>query len=1440
MALALLLSLLAFDSTGATLLSSTRFGVGTDGAIGLALNYNAQPVEVGPPNDDFVNAEVLNGNAGSVGGTNAGATLEAGEPQHMDFTTSKSVWYKWQAPAENVAVNFDTFGSGINTVLAIYTGSSLSDLTQVANDNDADDDNTTSRAPFHAVANTTYYIAVASFNNNSAGGNLALNWSATPEPIFTQTASHRLVYEKDHQIYIVNTDGTSPTNLSRNTADEINPDWTPDASKVLFNSDRNGTLSTYAMNADGSDAQVIGGASKGPVLSPDGTRIAYIGPGTPEGIEALYVMNADGSNQTRLTFAAGLATDPVWSPDSSLISYRLVQSIFSEIHIISPNGAGDHSIAGSGRYFDVTWSRDSSKITYTNRTDGEIYIVAADGSVSPANLTNNLPGFDTNPVWSSDGSQIAFLSDRDSANGNSELFLMNADGSNQRRVTNDGLSKREVSWSPDNLRIAYIGQSGDGEGIYAVNTDGTFLSRLTTTDARHAHIRWEPIIAPPPATAELTVWGVTNPRYVAAGSQVTYTFYLFNYGPSVATDATFTGQFPAGVTLNSINDNGGGGTCSGTPGSASFNCTFPTFNVYETKMVNVTATSAVAGAPYTPVATNFNLTSTTLENNTSDNSGTIEFLIAAPALPAPTPGPTDEEQFAYMKFDPATSQSDIFRQRVDGAELLNLTNDSTNKASFLWSPDGSRMAVLRYDYPNLVTSLSVMNADGSNVQVLTNVSNEYIDNYVWSPDGSKLVFNARPYAGDNSTTSDIYVINADGTNRINLTGGDGYNTDAKWSPDGTRISYQRSQYNPDNTQLHDLYVMNANGTNRIKIPHADGVNDSAGVWSPNGSRLAFTRYATDQVPNLYTVQADGSNLLRLTNDANSNDGYPQWSPNGSKLLFSSYRPDSSALEVVNADGSGRTIIFSPPPDGTSFNVGNERWSPDSTKVMYQTCDGECQHEGIYIVNADGTGRYQIGEDREQNIFADWSPDGSRLAFTTNRNGVSRINVVKVDGTGRVEVPGQSGFYGTPKWRPRPQPNTPAGTNVTVTQGTVSVTFSNVTTAGTTTVTPIDPNSLTGVPGEYVINANSLAFEIHTTATYTGPITIGFQVPGITNPSTFSTLRVLHGEPPPVPNFVDRTVLSPNTPAPDFATRTIYARVTSLSPFVIAERVSDTTPPATTVTLNAQPNAAGWHKANVTVTLTATDNAGGSGVQSITYSASGAQAIAQTIINGSTATIPVTTEGTTTITYRAKDVTGNVESIKTITIKLDKTAPVINITSPTAQTYTIGQAVTTSFSCADATSGAATCVGTTTNGAALNIASVGAKTFTVNATDVAGNTAQKSVNYTVAYGVNLLFDQTKANKSGSTIPIKLELVNAAGVNQSASSILVSALSVVRVSDNAPGALAAPGNSNPDLDFKYASGSYQFNLKTTGYATGTYLLSFKAGNDPVIHTVQFQLK
>jgi hypothetical protein len=114
--------------------------------------------------------------------------------------------------------------------------------------------------------------------------------------------------------------------------------------------------------------------------------------------------------------------------------------------------------------------------------------------------------------------------------------------------------------------------------------------------------------------------------------------------------------------------------------------------------------------------------------------------------------------------------------------------------------------------------------------------------------------------------------------------------------------------------------------------------------------------------------------------------------------------------------------------------------------------------------------------------------------------------------------------------------------------------------------------------------------------------------------------------------------------------------------------------------------------------------------------------------------------------------------------------------------------------------------------------------------------------TPSYGVCLLYDPTKAKKSGSTYPIQIQLCDAAGHNLSSPSIVVHAVGVTQVSTNAPGTLDDAGNSDPDFDFRYDAtlAGYVFNLKTTGFSTGTYAINFTAGADPAIHSAKFQIK
>src|SRR5882672_560820 len=185
------------------------------------------PTPSPPPNDSFANAQVVSSCSGSVTGTNIAATKEAGEPNNPDSPTStRSVWYRWQAPSTGSAT-IDTHGSDFDTVLAVYTGSSVNALTLVANNDDAvPNSDLTSTVTFSATQGTIYRIAVNGFDNSSNGGdtgNITLNWTAAgcTSPTVQLSASSYSVGEGagSAQITVTRSDTSGAATVDYRTTD---------------------------------------------------------------------------------------------------------------------------------------------------------------------------------------------------------------------------------------------------------------------------------------------------------------------------------------------------------------------------------------------------------------------------------------------------------------------------------------------------------------------------------------------------------------------------------------------------------------------------------------------------------------------------------------------------------------------------------------------------------------------------------------------------------------------------------------------------------------------------------------------------------------------------------------------------------------------------------------------------------------------------------------------------------------------------------------------------------------------------------------------------------------------------------------------------------------------------------------------------------------------
>jgi TolB protein len=249
----------------------------------------------------------------------------------------------------------------------------------------------------------------------------------------------------------------------------------------------------FIANADGSDLQQLTddpGPEFDGMLSPDGTKIVYRD--STRGInqnDEIFVMNVDGSNKRNVTIDPADDWGPAWSPDGSQIAFNStrVSGTLPQLFVMDEDGGNVRQLTErEGEY--PSWSPDGRQIVFMSQEPAgannyEIYVINSDGS-GQTRLTDS-PGHDGWAVWSPDGTMIAFTSvradcrystaedclDSDEEDPLHTIWVMAADGSNQRRLTD--IYGQFMTWSPDGRWIAF----GSYGGLHLVAVDGSAAVR---------------------------------------------------------------------------------------------------------------------------------------------------------------------------------------------------------------------------------------------------------------------------------------------------------------------------------------------------------------------------------------------------------------------------------------------------------------------------------------------------------------------------------------------------------------------------------------------------------------------------------------------------------------------------------------------------------------------------------------------------------------------------------------------------------------------------------------------------------------------------------------------------------------------------------------------------------------------------------------------------
>ena len=615
-----------------------------------------------------------------------------------------------------------------------------------------------------------------------------------------------------------------------------------------------------------------------------------------------------------------------------------------QLVVIEADGSGRRRFTNDDHaYIHAAVSPDGRRIAVSRFTRDDtfegLYLLNADGS-DPTLLVNRAFLFDGQPAWSPDGGQIAFVSyDPGPFGPLAKVFVINVDGTGLRQLSppideqNEWVFDEGPTWSPDGTRIAFT-RNGT---LHVINADGSGFTPLPNDDfAQNAS--W----SPDGARIAYTSGGDIHVRNADGSHLVAVTTNAQQEGsPEWAPDGrrlVFERVVGGRFQLFVINADGTG----------------------ETRLSFGPSDYSPAWSPFPRARSDAGIS---IEMSPTDvklaPSDTRQFT----ATVRTTTGTVIGQAVTWSSSDPAVAtvtSSGLVTAVDNGAAQIQATFGGETARVQVNVVDRVLRNVIVYSTDEFTfADFAVVKPDGTGRRRLTTDNFGYQSPDI-SPDGRRIAF---------ATFFSVFVINADAagisegsTHLFFSFGTDAFPGVPAWSPGGSLVAFsaiREGSFGP----ARRILVVNADGSGGLRQVTPDDADagtttsDDGATWSPDGTRLIFTRNGL-----LHVIKADGTGLTPLPNDDLASS--PDWSPDGGRVAYASPTP-GFGIRIRDADGSNPVTVT------TQTGDSHPRWAPDNQRLVFvRVVDGRSQ---LFVVNANGTGEARLSTGPGQHTSPSWSP-----------------------------------------------------------------------------------------------------------------------------------------------------------------------------------------------------------------------------------------------------------------------------------------------------------------------------------------------------------------------------------------------------------------------------------------------------------------------------------